>query len=388
MTRSISEAKIAIIHDWLTGMRGGEKCLEVFCELFPQSVLYTLIHKKGSLSPVIESMDIRTSFLQKIPGITDQYRNFLPLFPCAIESFDLSGYDLVLSSSHCVAKGAKSPQSALNISYCHTPVRYAWKFFDEYFSDITEPKKWIIRKIMDHLKKWDISSNNRIDYFIATSENVKYLIKEYYKRDADMIYPPVDVDFYSNSVGEGKDFYLVVSALEPYKRIDLAVKAFNSNGRKLVVIGKGTKLNSLKGMAKGNIEFLGWVSNDMLKDYYKSCKALIFPGREDFGIVPVEVQAQGRPVIAYAEGGVLETVIPLNGSEPPTGIFFSEQTIEALNGAIDKFELNIAVFDPKVLRENAMPFGRERFSREIKAYLENKWNEHAEKYFQMRDHTN
>ncbi|MGB2631122.1 MAG: glycosyltransferase [Candidatus Omnitrophota bacterium] len=368
--------KIAIIHDWLTGMRGGEKCLEVFCELFSEATVFTLLHDKGTVSPVIENMEIRTSFLQKVPGIAGNYRNFLPLFPSAIESFDLSGYDLVLSSSHCAAKGARKAPGALHISYCYTPMRYAWTFFDEYFSEENSVKRWAISSVISALKKWDLSANKRIDHFIAISDNVKHRIRDIYGREADMIYPPADVDFKAEKQTVDGGFYLVVSALAPYKRVDLAVRAFNETGKRLVIIGKGTEQEKLKRLSGGNISFLGWVSDEELRSYYVRCSALIFPGVEDFGIVPVEAQAHGKPVIAYASGGALETVIPL-GKENPTGVFFSEQAVPSLNRAIAEFEKSREAFIPEKIKENALRFNRDRFKREIQEYIENKWRDHA-----------
>ncbi len=385
----MNNVRIAIIHDWLTGMRGGEKCLEVFCELFPKATVFTLIHKRGSVSPVIESMDIRTSYLQKVPGIFKYYRNFLPFFSSAIESFDLSGYDLVLSSSHCVAKGAKSRPGALHICYCYTPVRYVWNMFDEYFGAEDLLKRRLIYGVTENLKKWDLASNKRIDYFVAISHNVKKRITDFYDRDADVIYPPVDTDSHQGSGGD-EGFYLVVSALVPYKKVDLAVMSFNASGRPLVVIGEGSDTAKLRKTAGENIVFLGWMGPEMLRDYYSRCRALIFPGEEDFGIVPLEAQAHGKPVIAYAKGGVLETVVPLgrgqktedrrqttDNRQQPTGVFFDEQTVEALNTAVDTFEKNRDKFDPAAARANAERFNRERFKREISAYVRGKWERHS-----------
>ncbi len=373
----MNNGRVAIVHDWLTGMRGGEKCLEVFCELFPDATLFTLIHNKGSVSPVIERMDIKTSFLQGLPGVSQKYRSFLPLFPKAIESFDLSGYDLVLSSSHCVAKGIKSPPGALHICYCYTPVRYAWKFYDEYFSSEHGIKKWFIARVIDRLRKWDLASNKRIDYFIAISDNVKSRIQEYYGRDSDIIYPPVDVDSHGREVSrkKGEGAYLMVSALVPYKRADLAVDAFNRSGRPLVIIGSGSDLDRLKNSAGSNIEFKGWADDEELSEYYSGCLALIFPGEEDFGIVPVEAQLYGKPVIAYGRGGALETIVPLgSGTEnaAPSGVFFDAQTPEALNEAVEILENNREEFDAAGIKRNALRFNRARFKREINEYIQRK----------------
>lgn len=374
----MKDIKVAIAHDWLTGMRGGEKCLDVFCELFPKATVFTLMHIKGSVSPTIEKMSIRTSFIDKIPNISKNYRWFLPLFPKAIESFDLTGYDLVISSSHCVAKGVKVHPGALHICYCYTPMRYAWKFFDEYFSGENRIKRWVIARILNNLKKWDILTNKRVDYFISISDNIKGRIRLYYNRDADTIYPPVDVVVETDRIIE-EEYYLVVSALVPYKRVDLAVKAFNESGRKLVVIGDGEGSKRLKEIAKKNIEFLGWSDEKTLKQYYSSCRALIFPGEEDFGIIPVEAQSFGKPVIAYGRGGILETVVPLSDAEgkDPTGIFFKEQTEASLNEAIDIFERNRDKFKPESIKANTVRFGRERFKKEIREYIEGKWDEYS-----------
>ncbi|MFH1411732.1 MAG: glycosyltransferase [Candidatus Omnitrophota bacterium] len=375
----MKDIKVAITHDWITGMRGGEKCLEVFCELFPEATVFTLLHKKGSVSPIIEKMDIRTSFIDRFPNIYSNYRWFLPLFPKAIEKFDLTGYDLVISSSHCVAKGVGASPGALHICYCYTPMRYAWKFFDEYFSKGRFLEKAAISEIIKALKGWDITSNKRIDYFIAISDNIRNRIKEIYNRDADVIYPPVNTSSDEMSVEDNGE-YLIVSALVPYKRIDLAVNAFNETGRILNIVGTGNDLNYLKKISGENIRFFGWITEDELKGFYKRCKALIFPGEEDFGIVPVEAQGYGKPVIAYGKGGVLETVIPFGeGPIPrvhPTGIFFHKQTPDALNGAIDIFERNQDEFNPQIIKENTARFNRERFKNEIREYIRDKWEKH------------
>ncbi len=361
-------------------MRGGEKCLEVFCELFPSATVFTLVHKKNSVSHVIEKMDIKTSFLQNFPGITEKYRNFLPLFPRAIESFDLSGYDLVLSSSHCVAKGVRRPERALHICYCHTPMRYAWKFFDEYFSREMLLKRWLISRAISGLKKWDLKANERVDYFISISENIRKRINDYYGRVSDIIYPPVDLGACCLSYRD-EGYYLVVSALVPYKKVDLAVEAFLENHKPLVVVGTGTDYDRLRKISgeSGNIKLTGWVSDSDLKNYFSRCKALVFPGDEDFGIVPVEAQAYGKPVIAYAAGGALETVVPFGsgprGEEKPTGVFFREQTTRSLNEAIRTFEENGPSFIPDRIRDNAVRFSRDRFKEEINGYVSEKWRD-------------
>ncbi|MBI4708382.1 MAG: glycosyltransferase [Candidatus Omnitrophica bacterium] len=359
--------KVAIVHDWLTGMRGGEKCLEVFCELFPDATLFTLLHKKGSVSSVIENMRIKTSFLQYLPGVEKHYRNYLPLFPCAIESFDLKGYDLVLSSSHCVAKGARIPKNALHICYCYTPMRYAWMFFEEYFGNYGHLKKMLVTGILKWLREWDLKTNENVDFFIGIADNIKNRIMQFYGREASVIYPPVDVSRLNVS-DKDENFYLVVSALVPYKRVDIAINAFNRLAKPLKVVGTGNSEKELRGIAKENIEFSGWVDETRLRDYYEKCSALIFPGEEDFGIVPVEAQACGKPVIAFAKGGALETITP------ETGVFFKDQTIDSLVEAVKLFEKTKNGFTKESARDNALRFSRQVFKQKIKEFIEGKIN--------------
>jgi glycosyltransferase involved in cell wall biosynthesis len=376
--------KVAIVHDWLTGMRGGEKCLEVFCELFPDATLFTLLHDKGRLSEPIERMDIKTSFIQKLPFVKKKYRNYLPLFPAAIEQFDLKSFDLILSSSHCVAKGVIPHPESYHICYCYTPMRYVWDLYQEYLRD----KSWLTKKIApyisNYLRLWDVASSSRVDYFVAISNHVRQRIARYYRRDAEVIYPPVDTELFkpSSSVDE---YYLIVSAFVPYKKLDIAILAFNQLGYPLKVIGTGPDEKRLKAIVRSRkIEFLGWQSQRSLGDYYSRCKALIFPGEEDFGITVLEAQASGRPVIAYGKGGVLETVIPYNPPLPPfnkgggggitedspTGIFFYEQTPKALISAIRFFEKTIDFFDSTKIRGHVMAFDKGIFKERIKRFIE------------------
>lgn len=359
--------KVAIIHDWLTGMRGAEKGLEIICELFPDATLFTLVCDKNKMSDRIKSMDIRTSFLQKIPNVIEKYRYYLPFFPAAIESFDLRGYDLIISHSHCVAKSVKCPKESVHVCYCYTPMRYAWLFFDEYFGRFSLPMKLIIRFIRFFLRVWDKYTAKRVNYFISCSEYVKERVTNFYKRDSVVIYPPVDVDdFIPLSEENNSDFYLVVSAMVAYKRNDLAVEVFNESGKRLIVIGDGPCLADIKKNAKSNIEFIGWGDKNILKKYYPRCKALIFAGEEDFGIIPVEVQACGRPVIAYRKGGACETVL-----ENSTGVFFEEQTVESLANAINRFEG--MKFDSGKIREHALKFHRDNFKNKLYNFILEKY---------------
>jgi len=377
--------KIAIIHDWLTGMRGGEKVLEIFCELFPDADIFTLIHIPGSVSKIIEDRKIHTSFLQKVPFARKRYRSFLPLFPLAIESFDLRDYDVVVSSSHCVAKGALTSPATIHICYCHTPMRYVWEHYNTYFGNGKKGlvSRFLMPPIAHYLRMWDVTSSNRADHFVANSYNVANRIKKYYKRTADVIHPPVDCSLYTptNTHSEG-DYYLIVSAFAPYKRIDIAVNAFEKMGLPLVIIGGGQEEERIRKMAKKHVKCIGWQSSETLREYYRGCKALIFPGEEDFGIVPLEAQACGKPVIAFAKGGVLETVCgiyPYSESTPemkqkkpetPTGVFFAEQTTESLMEAVRFFERNKNLFDPLSIRKHAEGFDRQIFKEKFKQYVE------------------
>jgi len=362
--------KIALVHDWLTGMRGGEKVLETLCEIFPSAEIYTLVYIKGSVSKIIESKKIYTSFLQNFPNVEKYYRYYLPLMPFAIEQFDLSGYDLVISSSHCVAKGVKVGKNTLHICYCHTPMRYIWDMYDVYFGKDSRANfvtKILMKVLRKPLQNWDINSSKNVNYFIANSFNVKERIKRIYNRDAEVVYPPVDTDFFVPSSESKKDYYLTVSAFAPYKKIDIVIEAFNKLNLSLKIIGSGQQEDYLKYLAKNkNIEFLGWVENEKLRYYYQNAKALIFPAEEDFGIVPVEAQACGTPVIAYKKGGALETVV-----EGETGIFFEEQTPQSVIEAIEKFEK--MSFDKQKIRNNALKFSKQVFVERIKNFVENVW---------------
>lgn len=357
--------KIALVHDWLTGMRGGEKILELFCELFPSADIFTLLHVQGSVSAKIEKHKIVTSFLQKLPFAKKWYRHYLPLMPQAIESLNLSGYELVISSSHCVAKGCLPPKGAVHISYCHTPMRYIWDQYENYFgkSRASPLVRVGMNAIRGWLQRWDKKSAERVDEFIANSHFVAKRIQDYYGRSSTVIHPFVDTDFFSPSpqsssprgegAGEG-GYYLIVSALAPYKRIELAVETFNRSTKKLKIIGSGQWEKRLKKQAKANIEFLGWVSDEKLRLSYQHCRALIFPGVEDFGMTPLEAMACGKPVVAFKEGGVTESVV-----EGRTALFFSEQTVESLQQAVSILEKN--QWDPVLIRQQALKFSKRNF---------------------------
>jgi glycosyltransferase involved in cell wall biosynthesis len=365
--------RVALVHDWLTGMRGGEKCLEVLCELFPHAEIYTLLHIPKSVSPAIEALKIETSFIQRVPFSRKQYRKYLPLFPMAIERFSFEQHDVIISTSHCVAKGAVPRRGALHICYCHTPMRYVWEAYDSYFGRgrTGSLTRLVMPPVARYLRAWDVRSSDRVNHFIANSKNVQERIRRHYNRDSEVIYPPVDVSRSEISTHDG-GYFLIVSAFAPYKRIDLAIEAFNKNGRRLVVIGDGQENQKLRYIAKSNVEFVGWVSQEQLAQYYQGCSALIFPGEEDFGIVPLEAMAAGKPVIAYRRGGTLETVIDTGDAR--TGIFFKDQNVESLLGAIEQF--HETTFDPYKIREQALRFDRSIFKMRMKDFLEKKIVEH------------
>lgn len=356
-------SRVALVHDWLTGMRGGEKVLEVLCELFPEATLFTLLHNRGSVSPQIESMPIRTSFLQHVPFRRERYRNYLPLFPRAIESFDFSGYDLIISTSHAVAKGAKPAKGALHICYCHTPMRYVWELYEDYFGPGRAGvlTRVAMKHIAPRLREWDVRTSSRVHHFIANSQNVARRIQSTYGRRADVIHAPVDTGRFPLSTRAG-GYYLIVSALVPYKRVDLAVDVFNRLRKRLVVVGKGPELSRLRSMAGGTIEFRGWQTADQLVELYAGCRAVVFPGIEDFGIVPLEAMASGKPVLAFAAGGALETVI-----DGVTGVLFSSQTGAGLDQAVHRGET--ISFDPVRVRSHAMKFDRAVFKEKIRDYI-------------------
>lgn len=353
-------------------MRGGEKCVEALCELFPQATLFALVHVKGSVSATLEAMPIRTSFIQRLPFAGRNYRRYLPLFPSAVERFNLSEFDLVISSSHAVAKGVRTPLHALHICYCYTPMRYIWGLYDDYFGKeraglSTRAGMWLFR---NYLRRWDVRAAENPHYLVAISENVRQRIKKIYNRNADVIYPPVDTSFFRLSMRDD-GYYLIVSALVPYKRVDLAIRVFNKLREKLVVVGDGPELGRLKNLAGPTVELVGWQSDERVREYYAGCHALVFPGEEDFGIVPVEAMACGKPVIAFARGGAVETV--LNTPTLKTGVLFDEQTEDALIAAVRRMKEE--TFHPEVLRSFALTFDRDVFKRRMRDYIGRRWLE-------------
>lgn len=359
--------KVVLVHDWLTGMRGGEKVLESFCRLFPGAPIYTLLHLPGKVSPLIESHPIRTSYIQRMPLAASRYRHYLPLFPGAVERLRLPQCDLVLSSSHCVAKAVPPPEGALHVSYLHTPMRYIWDMYQDYFGPGRGGLASLVMPLLrTRLQRWDVATCGRVDHFLANSAHVAERIRRHYHRPAEVIHPPVDTGRFAPAA-DVDDYYLVVSALVPYKRVDLAVRVCGASGRRLLVVGTGPEAERLKAMAGPSVEFLGWQPDQAVAGLYARARALIFPGEEDFGITPVESMAAGRPVVALARGGALETVVGFDdpGGRPPTGVFFGEQTEAALAAALDGLERRLDAFDPRALADHAAGFDTRVFERRL-----------------------
>jgi glycosyltransferase involved in cell wall biosynthesis len=357
----IDPKRVAIVHDWLVTYRGGERVLDALCEAFPEATIFTLFYTPGRVGPLIEKHSIRASFLNRLPFRKRWYRHFLPLMPLAIESFDLEGFDLIISSSHCVAKGIIPPPGALHICYCHTPMRYAWDRFRDYFPG--RLKRALVSPIMKGLRQWDVTSSARVDHFIANSHWVSERIRKYYRRDSQVVYPFVDLETFETKVTDlNRDYYLVVAGLAPYKRIDLAIDACQRLGRPLKVVGLGQEAKRLMKKKGRGIEFLGQVNAENLPQIYAQAKALLFPGEEDFGITPLEAMASGTPVIAYGRGGLRETVI-----DGETGIFFEEQSVDSMVDAIKRFEQ--ISFDSIKTRTRAEEFSKARFQTDLRNFF-------------------
>jgi glycosyltransferase involved in cell wall biosynthesis len=356
--------KIALVHDWLTGMRGGERVLEVVCERFPDAELFTLVHIPGSVSPTIERRPIHTSFIQHMPFVKRHYRAYLPLFPKAVEQFSFEGFDLVFSLSHCCVKSIVHPASVPHICYCLTPMRYAWDQFDAYFGPerIGALGSRLMRPVMARMARWDKETAGRADRYVAISHYVAGRISRYYNREAMVVYPPVDTVFFTPAPAAAERSALVVSALVPYKRIDLAIDACAQAGVPLKIVGDGPERGALERRSRGNVEFLGRRTDDEIRTLYRRAGAILLPGEEDFGIVPLEAQACGRPVVALGRGGAVETII-----DGETGTLVEAATPSAFADAITRTLSR--TFDPVAIRHHAEKFGRERFGNEIEAVV-------------------
>lgn len=370
MNKNTTELKTALAHDWLNGMRGGERVLEVICDMFPEAPVFTLFHEPSKISDTIEKHKITASWLNNLPFARQNHRLFLPLFPVAIKSLRFPDAQVIISTSHCAAKAVIPPPGAKHLCYCFTPMRYAWGFYNEYFGS-NPLKKAVIKPLLSGMRAWDRKTCTRVDRFVTLSHYVKNRIKQFYNRDADVVYPPVATLKWTpaasgKTVFQGKelgDFDLIVSALVPYKRLDLAVEAYNRLGYPLKIVGTGPLLEKLRLMAKPNITFTGWLDDNDILTLYRTCRALIFPGEEDFGIVPVEAQACGRPVVAFNRGGATETVV-----DGVSGIFFSEQTENSLIAAIEK--TSAREWDISAIRKNAEKFSEANFIEGITKSIE------------------
>ncbi|NNB96486.1 glycosyltransferase [Corallococcus exiguus] len=363
--------KVALVHDWLVTHRGGERVLDALCELFPSADLYTLIHQPGSQSPRIEDRRITTSFLQHIPGIHSRYRHFLPLFPRAIEALRITGdYDLVLSSSHCVAKGIHAPPGVPHLSYVHAPMRYMWDLFDEYFGPgrTRLPVRAAALAVRPYLQHWDRTSTQRVDRIVANSQHIAGKIRRFWDRDASVVPPPVELERFTQVPLEGGGqggYFLWLGAFAPYKRLDVALEAFRTLDTPLWVVGTGQEASRLtSGPLPPHIRFLGNVPDSALPALYRDARALLFTPEEDFGITPLEAQATGRPVIAFGKGGALETVTS------KTGLFFPEQTPASLAAAVRQFDAWEQSFRPEDARAQAERFSRARFQQAIQAEVD------------------
>lgn len=371
-----SKLRVALVHYWLVAHRGGERVVEALGEIFPQADIFTLVYDPERTTAEIRRHRIQSSFIQKLPFGRSHYRAYLPLFPLALEHFDLRGYDLVISSESGPAKGVLPDPETCHICYCHTPMRYLWNLYHDYRARAGPLTRLAMPFFAHYLRQWDLASASRVDYFVANSCNTARRVRRYFARESRVIYPPVDVGRFSYSATAGS-YYLAVAEMVPYKRIDLAVEAFNRLGTRLLVVGQGPEFKRWRRLAKPNVEFLGFVEDGALAELYSSCRALIFPGEEDFGITPLEAQACGRPVIAYERGGALETVIGYyreGGGQVAecTGLLFARQTVDDLVAAVQRFEQIEGQFRPAFIRAHAEGFDVSRFKREMGAFIAEK----------------
>ena len=351
--------KVAIVHYWLVGMRGGEKVLEQLCILYPNADIFTHVYDLDAMSDTLKRHNINATFINKLPFAKKYYQTYLPLMPMALEELDLRGYDLVISSESGPAKGVITDPRSLHICYCHSPMRYIWDMYQDYSRMTGFFKRLLLKPVSHYLRVWDVTAAWRVDLFIANSSFISKRIKKFYRRDSAIIFPPVAVDDFDIS-DTFDDYYLMVGQLVDYKRVDLAVRAFNKTGKRLVVVGGGDQLKKLKRLAMSNVQILGYRDFSTIKKYYSRCRALIFPGLEDFGMVPIEAMASGRPVIAYGKGGALDYV--KNGK---TGVLFYEQTIESIVLAVEKFEEEGVSYTPEELKAFASKFSAQNFREKI-----------------------
>lgn len=373
----LNEAKISLVHEWLLSYAGSEQVSSAILHAFPEAELFSVVdflteeQRKKFLGK-----HATTSFIQKLPKAKKYYQKYLPLMPLAIEQLDLSEADIIISSAHSVAKGVITGPDQLHISYVHSPIRYAWDLQHQYLRESglnTGVKGWLAKWFLHKIRIWDYRTAHGVDHFIANSQYIAHRIKKVYGREASVIYPPVDVENFEVN-NEKQDYYFTASRMVPYKRIDLIVEAFSQMpDKKLIVIGDGPEMKKIQSKVKDNVTLLGYQPFSVLKEHMQNAKAFVFAAEEDFGIIPVEAQACGTPVIAFGKGGALETVRPV-GVENPTGIFFGQQTVTSLRDAVDEFEKTQSLFTPNACRENAERFSRARFDQEFRNFVEEKWS--------------
>jgi len=356
--------KVAIVHYWLVGMRGGEKVLDSLCDLYPDADIFTHVFRPGEVSETIRKHSVRTTFIDRLPFAHRHYQKYLPLMPLALEQLDLGRYDLVISSESGPAKGVLTRPDALHVCYCHTPMRYLWTAYHEYLASAGPLIRPVMPYLTHRLRLWDIATAGRVDHFIANSANVARRIWRVYRREATVIHPPVEVSRFINGQLPG-DAYLFVSQLVPYKRADIVIEAFNRLGKPLVVVGDGSDFQRLRLLAGPTVRMVGRCSAEDLARHYAACRALVFSADEDFGIVPVEAMAAGRPVLALRRGGATETVV-----DGVTGLFFDDQTVEAVIDAVNRFEERQATFHADVILAHASRFDRSVFEERIRSTIE------------------
>lgn len=375
---NITETKISLVHEWLLSYAGSEQVSAAILNVYPDAELFSVVDfLTGEQRSFFHGKIATTTFIQKLPKAKRLYQKYLPLMPLAIEQLDVSAADIVISSAHAVAKGVITGPDQLHISYVHSPIRYAWDLQHQYLRESglnNGLKGWLAKWVLHKMRIWDCRTANGVDHFVANSQYIARRIKKVYGRDADVIYPPVAVEKFKVGT-EKSDFYLTASRMVPYKRIGLIVEAFNAMpDKKLIVIGDGPEFEKIKKSAASNVTIMGYQPFDVLKQHMEKAKAFVFAAEEDFGIIPVEAQACGTPVIAFGKGGALETVIPM-GCNEPTGVFFSQQTSKSIIDVIQVFENNIGLFTPESCRKNAERFSQERFEREFNIYVDSKWTE-------------
>lgn len=367
--------KTALIHYWFYGMRGGEKVVAEILHLFPEADLFTHLFIPDQLEPIIVQRTVTTTFINRLPLAGRLYQAYLPLMPTALKRLDLSDYDLIISSESGPAKGVVKRPDACHICYCHTPMRYIWDQQPVYLEQAGILKRWYLKRITPYLRRWDIWSAGQVDHFIANSDNVRQRIERIYGRESTVIYPPVAIDKFQPVTGK-EDYFIMAGQLVPYKRPDLAIAAFNQLGLPLKIIGTGPELARLRKFAGPSIEFTGFAEDDELRHLLAGARALIFPGEEDFGMIPVEAQAAGIPVIALGKGGVLETVHgrhfndPISTGEELTGVFFSRPHFQDLISAVNKFLKIEHLIKPEVCQKQAAQFSVDRFQKEFKLFVE------------------